>query len=337
MHKRGDSIVGPFVIGFIFLLVGFILLAVTVLPKIFGTTSIADREACHLSVLARGSLPLGKEALPLQCAPEKVCITGALLGECAQFAGETGVRRVRVDGSDASRDSEIIEKEIANAMLDCWTMMGEGKVDIISKPRLFGEAGNTCVVCTRVAIDASTVSDSVLRDVNVNDYLLTEQAPGSSLKYIERFLDKGIASYTGQSEAGTTDISTGTKSFANRDLVILFSQIRTNDEKEAAKMIALGGLSLGAGGLLTSTGRAVATSAFRLAAPLAIAYLVVVGAGTLLAHQTALEGQAVAMGYCGEVKSSEKEAMAGCSLVKTATFEANAINAFCTGGLEGNL
>ena len=333
MHTRGDSTVSPFVIGFIFLLAGFILLAVTVLPKLFGTTSVADREACHLSVLARASLPVGKDAAPLQCSPEKICITGDLFGECDQFAGETGVRRVRVDGSDVARDSEVIEREIANAMLDCWNMMGEGKVDIVSKPGLFEKAGNTCVVCTRVAIDASTVSDSVLREVNVNDYLLTEQAPGSSLKYIEHFLDKGVASYTGQSEVGTTDISAGTKSFASRDLVVLFSQIRTTNEKEAAKMVALGGLSLGAGGLLTSSGRAVVKTAW----PLAIAYLVVVGVETLSAYQTALEGQAVAMGYCGEVKSSEKGARAGCSLVKTATFEANAINAFCTGGLEGNL
>lgn len=324
--------ISPFVIGFTLLIIGFVILSVAVLPKLFGANSLPDRSACHLSVLARGTLPIGQEISPLRCSAEKICITDSLFGQCAQFHGEKGVMRIRVNSADEASAARVIERELANAMYGCWTMMGEGKIDVVSRPGIFETASNTCVVCTRVAIDASTIGDSILDKTDLNHYLATELVPGSTSTYLELFLDKGIASYVGQGETGAVDISSGTKEFRSRDLVILFSQIRTRDADESAQMVALGGISIGAGGLLTSTGRA----AVRAVWPLAVLHLAVTGVESLNAYQTALEGQAVAMGYCGEVKSPE-DARAGCSIVKTMTFDAEAINAFCTGGLQGNL
>src|SRR3989344_7816318 len=85
-----------------------------------------DQEACHQSVIFRATLPSVLESyVPLKCKTEKICITNRFIGgNCEEFGGVSGVTKVRV------KNVEEVEKILAENIVDCWSMMGEGKLSM---------------------------------------------------------------------------------------------------------------------------------------------------------------------------------------------------------------
>jgi hypothetical protein len=192
----------------------------------YGFTEQTD--ICKLSVLTRATTPdVLQRTLPLKCKSTKICLTDDGSSKCdEQFLGEEGVDVITLKGTSPQKRTQI-EEVSANAMYDCWNMMGQGKLD------LFGEAAtpfgliqvkSSCVICSRVAIDKSVVyadyknkiptnyknilyaSDGgvVTLDadknpiplVDINTYMRTHQVPGSSLTYLQTFTDKGVSSFS---------------------------------------------------------------------------------------------------------------------------------------------
>jgi len=168
--------------------------------------SIGTRETCHLSVLRRATVPqIVQGYVPLTCTTDKICVTdGFFGGKCEkQFAGEKDITLVRLSGSPDEKRRKI-EEISANAMYDCWSMMGEGKLDIFWTPSQevgWSPTGSTCVICSRVAVDES-VSESILYDidekrgVNVNRYIAENKVPGKEITYLQAFTDRGISAYS---------------------------------------------------------------------------------------------------------------------------------------------
>jgi hypothetical protein len=277
---------------------------------------------------------------------------------------------------------KIIEEETANAMFDCWKMTGEGQLDIFGdKSGLIRDIANVaigdlalshvkpkCIVCSRISISESvkekdkevkennikttgsgvqpSPSDSsFLSKVDVNDYMIRNKVPGSTLTYLQTFTDENVGGYAefSTSESKKADGLKGSTREPKKgvsQLAMVFVQIKvpsTPPNDVYWKAFKTGGV-VGAGAALTGPGGFVARTAFP------IGLLVEAGAVAVASHMyaseaesTAKNNQLMATATCGEyVSNQEKDEKLGCSLVKAISWEVEEINRLCSGGIESN-
>ena len=261
MERRGELSSQQIVV--IVLALGAFIIAALFLFGVFNNEDLTERELCRLSILERATVPsVAAQAIPLQCTTEKICITAdknfiekikdaftrpaAAIGagkksDCKQFAGEQNVREVKVKmNSNPSHQAETvktIEREVANAMYDCWAMTGQGKLDIGTpasgdsiEAKLASVAveevdlsvkdiNPICIVCSRVAFsDALIQADKDLKlgpldRLNYNDFMSRELVPRSSLTYLQTFTDESVgAGY------GVASQSEGFRKFIGKEI-----------------------------------------------------------------------------------------------------------------------
>jgi len=216
-NKKGD-LTSTQIILLLLAVIGFVIvLAALFLVNLGG---YGESDICQLSVLTRATAPSAAQAaIPLKCKTTKVCITDTLFGGCKeQFAGEDNVEYVRLSG-DIANKRRIIEETSANAMYDCWSNMGEGKLDLFAHAsELVGlsSVGPTCVICSRVAVDKGvekSIFVEYLKDqsgnyvldenrdkrpiagVDINNYMKTHQVPGQEFTYLRAFTDRGVNAF----------------------------------------------------------------------------------------------------------------------------------------------
>lgn len=193
-YKKADVTTGT-LITTIILILGFLVLLL--LYSQISFTGKVDKEVCHESVIFRGTLPTTfgvKDYIPLKCKTDKVCVTSKLFGgECKEFEGAKGVTTVRVSSE------KDIEKVLAEGIVDCWSMMGEGKVSIFSQylAQIYGlsDVYPSCVICTRVAFDRESLTKAKI-DLNKVDplsYMTTRLVPGRNITYYEYLVGEGVA------------------------------------------------------------------------------------------------------------------------------------------------
>ena len=198
MNKKGE-LTSTQLATLVIVIVGFAI-AVIFLWSVFGNKDLTERDVCRLSILSRATVPgVVQQEVPLSCFTEKICITkkksfiekakatfslsGSAVnsknGDCEQFSGENNVRDVKIDLTNTLKASEEIQREVANAMYDCWIMAGQGKLDIFSGKESYSdnvanaligeglewaslklpEIKPACLVCSRVAFSNEIVSD----------------------------------------------------------------------------------------------------------------------------------------------------------------------------------
>jgi hypothetical protein len=183
MNKKGEM-TSKQIISIILLVVGFGIILVFLLAYPWGET--INRETCHESVIIRATSPqLTQSYVPLKCKEAKFCITSKLIGkgDCDEFKNEEGVTKVRVSSK------EDIEKFLAREYIDCWTMMGEGKISLFSQYFAdnygFGLVYPTCVICSRIAFDETSLNANVKdwKNIDVANYMATRKAPGQEVSY----------------------------------------------------------------------------------------------------------------------------------------------------------
>lgn len=196
--KKGDMSIDT-VVMFIVIILGFSVILYFIVHLAF--TSNADKQVCHESVILRATLPAiagVKQAAPLKCTTEKICITANIFGkgDCSEYNTSTAVTTVRVS------DVHGIEKAIAENIISCWQMMGEGKVGIFSQwiPERYGigQVYPTCVVCNRIAFDYKSLEAKGidLKAINVLEYMQTRIMPGQTISYADYLIkDNGKASF----------------------------------------------------------------------------------------------------------------------------------------------
>lgn len=297
-------------------------------------------EICKLSVLGRGTSPdAAQAALPIECTTKKVCLSSSK-GSCNEvFAGEKEVDEIALS-KESEKASELIAEASAQAIYDCWNMMGQGKID------LFGEFGTqfgldptkpTCVICSRIAVDKDVSSDT-LTQVNINNYLRTHKVPGSELTYLQTFTDRSIQSYVEVNENALaqfpkTDfnvqgINANSANNVNREMAIVFMQVKSVAISDVlTKMGTAGGIVVGS----TFMTPIVRSAASRLVFTPAGAVATVVGAGGIAGFgaYNAYQGQLTATGYCGKFESRSDKSSEGCSIVQGINYNAADINALC--------
>ncbi len=338
-HKEG-AVDAAVIIGVLLAIVGFII--VLFFFSEFDFSSYSEDELCKLSVLSRASSPANvQSAIPLKCTTKKICLSKN--EDCKRnFAGEK-IEKVDVSGSEDAIAKQIA-KTSADAMLDCWKIMGEGKLDLFGSfwtQSGWSESKPTCVICSRIAVDES-VSKDILEKVDINKYMRDNVIPELGVNYISAFTGGGAISYVSADPAKENAF----KEFAekntnvvlsesreNRELAIVFMQFRPPKVEDVLKT-------------MTYIGGTVAGLTFISPISSAVKPIVmnpvgggIVAAGVLAAGGygmwNALQGQLAVPGYCGKFVSNRKN-IEGCSMVQGINYNARDFNLLCP-QVEGNL
>ncbi len=367
--KRGE-LTSSQIIGLVLAIAGFVVVLILLFSLSLDEQS--DDEVCRLSVLTRATAPSSAQNfVPLKCTTDKICLSKDGGGECEQFAGEKNVEVVKLKGKD-SEMAEKIEEVSANAKFDCWSMLGEGKLDLFGN--FWKEIGlssalheATCVICSRVAIDADSFSDKcgkddydkeecekalepVLSKVDINEYMENNNVPGRDRTYaylfsggsssrLVRVDDSEVDEETVEndfkaSKYGSKFLDAALKDDKEKlklERAYLFSQVKVGGALESSKKTALLGGGLLAGAFTTPILRKAVANPYALGTAL----LVIAGSATYAGFNTAAAQEAAA-GYCGSLQSSvtgsnpkKDGGKIGCSLVQGVDYDFRKINAIC--------
>lgn len=154
----------------IIIIIAVISLAVIIAFLIkFPGREIIDKETCHQSVLMRSMPGIGeamKRTVNLRCKTEDILIN--------------------------YKDKELIKERIANAMYDCWWMLGEGRLSPFLEGNLkemgILPAKSACVICSK--IEFSDRTRKKFTSIDITDYVQDIKIPGKEITYFEYFTDE---------------------------------------------------------------------------------------------------------------------------------------------------
>lgn len=118
-----------------------------------------DKEACRNSVSMRG-IPFGEYFISLKCKTQDVCLS--MGGGCEEPVDETIPIETKKE----------LMKEISDLFVDCWWMMGEGKIN-------YGGKGD-CAICNRIFFDI----DGELTYSELYNYMANNKISDKSMSYL---------------------------------------------------------------------------------------------------------------------------------------------------------
>jgi len=321
--KKGDIEV-TVLITIIIAIVGFVIILFLFFDFDFG--SYGEDEVCKLSVLSRATSPTSAQsAIPLKCSTKKLCLTKD--GDCSKnFAGENP-KVVKLSGSEDEIAKEIA-KTSADAMLNCWKQMGEGKLDLFGSfwtQSGWEEAKPTCVICSRIAVDTSIGKDTLER-VDINSYMKDNVIPELGVNYLSAFTGGGAISYAQSNENAFSKFAESSKSNIvlsesreNRELAIVFFQFKPPKYEEVLQTMA------GIGGTVAGLAFIRPLVMNPVGGGLAIAGALGLGGYGMW---NARQGQLAIPGYCGKFAGS-RENIYGCSMVQGINYHTKDINELC--------
>ncbi len=342
MKKRGELTSQEIIALFGIIVAG--VLSFLFLFQYFDNSGQNDRNLCQLSIFTRATTPeVLQRHLPLKCTTEKICLTTG--DDCKQFAGEQNIRKIKLSATRKEESAKKIEQIVANGMHDCWSMTGEGKLDlfgdsfnlnVIDNIKTYadlGQKGATCLVCSRIAVSENLQKTGILDMVNVNEYMEKNLVPGTDKNYIERLTNSQVNSIPGDLQRNFSDPSNQKE--GTDQMAIIFAQVKTRNDPWTA--FSEGTIVSGTAIFVSSVGLGGFGTVLKHP-------LLVIGAGVIggiatggLKAYGAYKGQDFSVGYCGKFTSSEENKY-GCSIVTQADWnKANEINSLCSGGIEGNL
>jgi hypothetical protein len=206
--KRG-TILQEKVIGIIiFIIVAAIIIGLIIYEN-NSNKNIIDKETCHKSVLKRSNYFMRSgdfkpvDLFPLKCQAEEINIK--------------------------TTNEEEIKKTIANAMYDCWWMLGEGKIDFFSEESFYdmtetpwGVNRVNCLICSTINFEDRVKKENI--QVDLATFLQERKIPLKNLTYIDYFAD-GDADYFDES-SNRMNGEQALKVSTNQDMMILYSSLK---------------------------------------------------------------------------------------------------------------
>jgi len=323
MKKRGE-LTSTEIITIVLSIIGFVI-AITFLLVFLDLDKESRDEICSFSVLSRATAPETVNTfIPLKCQTTKYCIGK----ECTEFIGEPHVEDISLPVNDEEVIKKI-EETSANAMFDCWSLMGEGKLDLFSGGAQtigLNSAETACVICSRIAFNLPEERENLANQVNLPEYMRTQNIPNSGETYLEAFTDRGTNTYARTPEDIEEELEeTNTIEFKTQtdELAVIFTQIKPKSYTEVLDNLGkVGGTIAGSAFLTPGVNKAL------LSGP-GLALTGVTAAGvTIYSMSNVWKGKAVAGGYCGALTTRE-EAEKGCSVVQILPYEKEVINEIC--------
>lgn len=347
-NKRGDITSGT--------LIGIIILIVSVGIIIFFYTRVdwsgqVDDSVCKESVILRGTLANAvnvkeiSSAVPLKCKTNKVCIRGDKWfgkGTCAEeYNNSKEIQNIGV------KELNDVNRYVAQEMVSCWQMMGEGKITLFS-PSLanqFGASGvdSSCVICSRIAFDEKSLADLnvSLKDLDVDQYMRTHKAPSQNVSYYDYLAGENakmsvkedlssidiVVNKSNSTNVSTISLENATARAIGKDeeIAVLFMQVSAPKGTVVWKnTMAAIGLAWGASFKLSPIAT-IKNTASTLTNPAAW----VIGVTLFGAQQiNSWSNRNVAAGYCSDV-SYGSDIREGCSVVRLVKYDFNDISQYC--------
>ncbi len=315
------------IIGIVLAIAGFAVVLIFV-SILYSGGNQTNAEACRLSVLARATAPTAVQAnVPLKCTTNKICVSAGARS-CDAFVGEQGVSLVKVSKDTLSQPVQL-QQILADTMYSCWSMMGQGKLDLFGNAARyvgFSNGKSTCVICSRVAF-ASDISNTTIESAfsGLDTFLQGTNIPGKPISYLSAFMDRGTSTFASAKELSSVPVISGFSSPTRqtpRQIAFVFSQIKV--EKT--------------GDVLTRFGAAAAGATFVLPGQAKIGGVVALGVGALTGVINNEFARGAAAGYCGAFTSEAKDGKLrdGCSLVQSVPYNVAQINALCPASIQGN-
>lgn len=169
-------------IGLIILIIGF-LVVYFFYTRIFAERGRIDKEICHQSVIERatfnvGGLEAGRQLIPLKCKTEKICLYKK--EKSCQDLGRKDVRYVKIGKREEGL--EKIKREIANSIYDCWSMLGQGKINFGDPKGYF--TNNYCTICSSIGFD-SGIREEYRKIEGIGEFLEREKIHGKDMTYVQ--------------------------------------------------------------------------------------------------------------------------------------------------------
>jgi len=317
--------------------------------------SQTDKEICHESVVLRATLPQTggvQNTFPLKCKTSKICVRGNKLfggGECEELKNYEEVNYADVD------DLTEVEKLISQEIVDCWSVMGEGKLPLFSQfiagTYGFGDVYPTCVICSRIAFDEKTLKE---KNINVAErdvlkYMRTHKIPNGEVSYYDYLTQNSpagvsisekinISLLNNDEEGSNESVEINLKDFVENsdeeeEIAILFMQISAPSGSEVflnsmSTLAAGAGLYTAVGGVpaLKFAGRGLVTACGGPIRGTICAAVAAIGVG--YQQWSAYDNRDIAATACGDV-FLEDEARNGCSVVRTVNYNLEEISQYC--------
>jgi len=299
INKRG--VIGEYIVWIIITLVsaGILFLLFPSIQKMF--VGGIDRETCHSSVLIRST-----------------AIGGKLLGEIGQIPLKEFPLKCKTEQINiTSSDPEAAKKRVADAMYDCWWMLGEGKEDFFDVSTFKAVSGfktteSACIICSVISFKGEAEK---IGDIDILPYL-QNNVPGTNYSYSTYF--SGEKDTILPSEVRTQQLS------SDKKYAVVFSTIKGGDFAERLKT-DLKLVTAGALGSIVVTGPKFAIGTLFKYAGKALAnpYVAATAAIAILA-QMGFEGwnQHVAVMYCDGSKQ-------GCNMMSIIEYKVEDIVKKC--------
>lgn len=211
LRNKNAEITTQQIVMLIVLLASFVVLLFFLFKINFQ--ELSEKEICQSSIQLAGKASFFAK---IDCKTDYICISGG--GECKDF---TAKKIISIVPGDKTLKNQIM-KALADEMVDCWWMFGEGKVDYVDS----SFTGNTaCAVCAEIAFDEKLIGGAgvdkwisyddfytFLKDNYVDkdktqkysDYLKLASREEMNKFYTSKsiFFDKKYGIYTGRDKAG---------------------------------------------------------------------------------------------------------------------------------------
>ena len=156
ISKKKAELTTQQIVMIIVLLTSFVILLVFLFKVNFQGTS--EKEVCQSSIQLTGKTSFfGK----IDCKTNYVCISGG--GECKGF---TSRETVNINLNDKSSKNKIM-KALADKMVDCWWMFGEGKINYVDWKAF---STRVCAVCSEIAFDEKLISNKEFNSISYADF-----------------------------------------------------------------------------------------------------------------------------------------------------------------------
>ncbi len=354
-NKKG-SMTAKQLVTIILLIAGFAILLL-VFSQISWTGQI-DKEVCHQSVVMRATMPLiGQGLVPLKCKTSKVCVTSGFIGEkCEEdFHNAKGITKAKV------KEVRQVEKLISQEIIDCWSMMGEGRVSLFSQfwaeTYGFGGVYPTCVICSRIAFDEKLDLEN-LDEINVLKYMREHKIPNGEVSYYQYLAGEGgkvgveielldveklevmnVKEEDGKPVAGEDSIIIDSSKPEEKwedplkeskgEIAILFMQISAPEHGDSILNLGKSVLGIGAvGGFFAGPSLVMkGIKAIGIKGGLITLGIAIVGTG--IQQLSVAHNRGVTAGYCGDITVGT-EARNGCSVVRAINYDLEEIKKYCS-------
>jgi len=194
LNKKGD--VNWFVVSMILAIV--VLVMFLLIYSVFPWKDTIDREACHQSVILRATvtgdnIPL-KDMVQLRCKVKLICITAKSsgAGDCSGL-GKT-YETMRLSATNKLDQEQQIRMFLAREMADCWSMFGEGKLQIFSRGWTLSTRTSRAIVCSKIEFGKSVLlgkdgedktEDDIKNITGFLNYMVMYKVPNKNISYMD--------------------------------------------------------------------------------------------------------------------------------------------------------